>query len=764
MFSNISDRLTTMRERERETERNRVQQRTNMARTDRVLLDLNRWRQVAAGRVAAFPSAREGPGADLEAQTGATGTEAPVNDSFARRGTSSAGKTRREREEGAALFGPNLANYFGSGSSSSGAVMSTPGVDNSNNITSFGSQRRSRLGSRGRARGASLSGLNNLSLLDDLAGASALSLPDQSGAAVGASTEPLSMAEGIELDTLKRWIDRSVVGGAIEIPGMDSAPASSGDAGNPPTLCSTLQSYVNLKRNTIKLNIAAEEDVTSPVAAQTPTLRSVTSFGQSILGAAPLTPTHLMQFEYDCAAPNASIQVFVRASRKHGSWVTWSTAREAAGLSSEQIPEADDEADAQCFAQRGPPPHVLGWPVYVNRLKKGFGKPLKAAISLRLELYAPPKVDQADKKVEQSKSERDEQVPETPALDAAKRLGEETEPTPLAAPQAVQDPLTRFNAHSVAETKEAKAAREKAERETLKVAIVVEALDEDGKPLGEPNLQTTYLRLASLPLRQQPSMTPTVDGGNVIEEGQDSGPVQDIAMPGDEASVAPRRVWSLQVEGQEAEIGPHRFQLQELYGLSSRPPPAQQEHHHDQDPTEGVDADGEAIVPDSAMVDYARVQESGATECLICLSSPPTTLLLPCTHGLCLECAVQLRESVKAVRETERRRGRRPKRKYACPVCRRGEWAAQCTGVSNWHTHCLAFPHSIHEYASPQYGRREEPRPGCCSRLSALCRYPRPRHICLPCMYLPAIPLPLLSRTALLAKGTCHSQTSYILL
>ncbi len=49
------------------------------------------------------------------------------------------------------------------------------------------------------------------------------------------------------------------------------------------------------------------------------------------------------------------------------------------------------------------------------------------------------------------------------------------------------------------ETKEQRLAREKAERETLKVAIVVEALDENARPLREPNLQSSYLRLTSLP-------------------------------------------------------------------------------------------------------------------------------------------------------------------------------------------------------------------------------------------------------------------------
>jgi len=679
MLSNFSNRLSNMHERERETERNRQEQRV-LSRRDRLLNDLNRLRDVATGRA---PFQGGGAAPDLEAQAATT----TVGESISRRGGgTSAGKSRREREEGAALFGPNLANYFGSGSSSSGAVASplATGIETNANTISIGSQRRSRLGSRGRARGASLSGLSNLSLTDDAA-TSALSLPDhgapQTGVPITLPGETMTMAEGIELDTIKRWIDRSVVGGALEIPGMDAASAPSGDAGNPPTLCSTLQSYVNLKRNTVKLNVFLEDEhssfsPTSPIMNQAPALRSVTSFGQSITGPQTPNPTHLLQFEYDCAAPNASIQVFVRASRKHGSWVAWTSARETAGLPAEM--GMDEDIDSRFFAQRGPPPHVLGWPVHASRLKKGFGKPLKAAIALELELYAPPK--ESGKKFEEGKGGSEVvREAETPAIDASKRLGDDLiEPGDSMVP--LQDPLARLNTVPVAETKEAKAAREKAERETLKVTIVVEALDEDGKTLSEPNLQTTYLRVASLPIRPQQNQS-VVDASNVLGEDPGSGPIQDVALPAEteegqevltSTNTQPRRIWSLQVEGQEAEIGPHRFQLQELYGLSSRPPPPQQEEHNEAEVIEGGDGDGEVVTPAPAMVDFSALhQEGGATECLICLSAPPTTLLLPCTHGLCLECAVQLRDSVKAVRETERRRGRRPKRKYACPVCRR---------------------------------------------------------------------------------------------
>lgn len=675
IFSTITSRIGGMRERERQAAQ-ATEQEIAQGRRDRLLRDLNRLRDATIGRVPfQYGDGRmfTGNNLDLEAQN-QLANNASETTSSSRKGTS--GKSRREKEEGAALFGPNLANYFGSGSSSSGAVLnvtSSTGADSSNNTAWTGSQRKARLGSRGRARGASLSGL----LPDDIAN-SVTSLPEQNSQRGETSGEFMAMVEGIELDTIKRWIDRSVTRGALEIPSVDGTPALSDDGGNSLALCSTLQSYVNLKRNTVKLNVFSGSDA-DELLNQANQLRSPT------LTTKTPPPTHLLQFEYDCASPNAIIQVFARASRKHGSWVSWAATRESLGLLVD-LHDGDDDVDSRFYAQKGPPPHVLGWPVYASRLKRGFGRPLKAAIALQLGYYAPPKADQTGKATDEEEVVRE---PETPGLDGGKILGEDMPATPTITSVPVPDPFTQLNSASTTETKEEKAAREKAERETLKLTLIVEALDEDGKPLGEPNLQTTYLRVASLPIGKDGSNQSQVDASNVVVERQISGHIQDVAIslegerkgqeilattnsdPLSDKATSTKRIWTLQVEGQEAEIGPHRFQLQELYGLSSRPPPPNQEEHHDHEATEATEG-GDVDVSLSA-VDLSQVQDGNATECLICLSSPPTTLLLPCTHGLCLECAVQLRESVKAVRQTERRRGRRPKRKYACPVCRRGE-------------------------------------------------------------------------------------------
>ncbi|PWN37178.1 uncharacterized protein FA14DRAFT_159345 [Meira miltonrushii] len=718
-FSRISRGISSFRD--RQNERNQNAERAN-AEVQRIVAELNRRRNANDGDQAT----RNG---DLEAQlpnAGNTGTMNSTSAPLSMRKIT--GKSRREREEGATLFGPNLANYFGSGSSTSGAIAGALVSQQSNSVGASGltsnaigsssnvdaMQRRPRLGSRGRARGASLSGLsqyslNNLDAIDsvpslaDPALMSQVSISQMDARPNESDGNEIPMTEGIELDTLRRWIERSTVGGTVEVGNAEEVAQLRGNPGNPSTMCSTLQSYVNLKRNTIKLHALPQEKSHSLSASfEDPLHRSTSPNHQSL-------STHSISFEYDCAAPFASVQVFVRASRKHGSWVTWTTARESAGLPIDLTIGAEDDGESRSLGQRGPPPHVLGWPVFVTRARKGFSVPLSVQVALRLELYAPPKLQSAQDSTTLPKTPAPvaNPIPETPAIDASHRLDEpetpavtapsfdplslirsnETGQLPSALPgvaaavtgandqQDSRNGQTESSTNAVTETKEEKAARERAERETLKIAVVVEALDEDGKPLREPNLQTTYMRIASLPIRStSEGRVEVIDDEGAAGEADDAGIIHDIALP-PSAPLSPTaksttdtsRAWSVQVEGQEAEIGPHRFQLQELYGLSSRPPPPQQQQHDDENQEGEEGATGETPLPQIDLMD----NEGNASECLICLSAPPSTLLLPCTHGLCLDCAVQLRDTVKATRESERRRGRRPKRKYACPVCRR---------------------------------------------------------------------------------------------
>ncbi|SYW75731.1 uncharacterized protein UBRO2_00886 [Ustilago bromivora] len=585
--------------------------------------------------------------------------------------------SRREREEAATLFGPNLANYFGSGISSSGAVSShgagvpqpppitsplsptaakasspqpndpSTAVDpasTANNADAAYPQgsvpsRRVRLGSRGRARGASLSGLSMMSLgaesVTSLGGINTERTNDTIAPAQGmmqGSTADLidqlnrqglnddsvtAMSEGVDINTLQRWIQKSIgLAHDASNPGVGAGadamtPAPAGAYG--PPVFTTLQSFVNLKRNTLKLTATSNAASTTAMSsaktsdANVNLLRSKSSL--SVLptlsyGTAAFTPagnnllpepTHSLYFEYDCAAPYAVVQIYVRASRKHGSWLNWQPPTHDA--SDPLSAKTNEDGSPAWLAQTGPPPHVLGWPVHVAKLKKGFAVGHTANIPLHLQYYAPPKAKKTDRNAsagEGSEAEKRGQgskrameppapaaIPETPGFELNRRFdfdgddADEDNNNGRASGRGAAAANANANATAGAqaengatqgaiakhiveeETKEQRLAREKAERETLKVAIVVEALDENARPLREPNLQTSYIRLNSLPLKK-----------SVAERHTD---LTRPTSPTDAEKHVPRN-WTSQLEGQEAEIGPHRFQLQELYGLSSKPP------------------------------------------------------------------------------------------------------------------------------------------------------------------------------------------------
>ena len=148
--------------------------------------------------------------------------------------------------------------------------------------------------------------------------------------------------------------------------------------------------------------------------------------------------------------------------------------------------------------------------------------------------------------------------------------------------------------------------------ERIDLSVVLEALDDDGMPLIEQSVLVTHV--------------------NVSDES--SG-------------------WHVRADRQGAYIGMHVFQLRELYGFRG------------DSITTAADESGQETSRDEL------VTGSGdGDDCPICISQPPTTLILPCTHALCLECAVHVRDSVEKRRMNERQHGRAPRVQYACPICR----------------------------------------------------------------------------------------------
>ncbi len=214
------------------------------------------------------------------------------------------------------------------------------------------------------------------------------------------------MSEGVDITTLQRWIQRST---GVSDEGVQRCCACSATYG--PPVCTTLQSFVNLKRNTLKLStkppsVAKPSDASMPTCCVSRSSYSVLptlSYGSAAATPAardPLPePTHSLYFEYDCAAPYASVQIFIRASRKHGSWINWTPPAGPNGTAASDplSSQFDKDGNPAWLSQSGPPPHVLGWPVHVAKIKKGFGSGHTAHIPLHLQYYAPPKAKKADR-------------------------------------------------------------------------------------------------------------------------------------------------------------------------------------------------------------------------------------------------------------------------------------------------------------------------------------------------------------------------------
>lgn len=167
----------------------------------------------------------------------------------------------------------------------------------------------------------------------------------------------------------------------------------------------------------------------------------------------------------------------------------------------------------------------------------------------------------------------------------------------------------------------------------LLISITIEALDEDRCPLEQPNACTTQWELTCA------ADTPDA--------------------------------WQIRLHSQHARIGPFSLRMHELFGFDAHteqplaPPPEILA-----DPAPAPPLSLNANLVHSAALLSEDLREDG-TECPICMSEATSTLLFPCTHALCLECAVRVRDSVKKSRTHDRERGRAPRREYACPLCRR---------------------------------------------------------------------------------------------
>ncbi|KXN85823.1 hypothetical protein AN958_10709 [Leucoagaricus sp. SymC.cos] len=343
----------------------------------------------------------------------------------------------------------------------------------------------------------------------------------------------------------------------------------------------TLQALVNLKRPTLRLSplSSVPEDSQSPLEVHHQHL-------------------HGLEFEYDCDAPKCGMYVHVVLSNNHP---------EAAA-----IPSASNQAE------------IL---VFESITSGGFGKRLALEEGALLELgrydHTPESHTSNTSNLPEEpvlKSESNtELASSSPSTDPAngnrsnrrrftqfhfrKRSSNRSVAGPALAvvdadPQTTQDNAT-------------KKEKDKEEEEGVRVIIRLAALDEQGTELASPNEQTTFLHIVRLGAKA------TAESSPEMGEAED------------------HRPWVVKVVKREATIGPHTFQLHEIYGLTSSA---------NAQSTTSAPNESHTYPPQAAPTTGAE-EDDPSSECLLCLSSPREVVLIPCRHLVaCKECALNMVE------------------------------------------------------------------------------------------------------------------------
>ncbi|KAF7763617.1 hypothetical protein Agabi119p4_8154 [Agaricus bisporus var. burnettii] len=327
----------------------------------------------------------------------------------------------------------------------------------------------------------------------------------------------------------------------------------------------TLQALVNLKRPSLRLSPLS----TAPEDSQS-----------------PLDPSHQhlhgLEFEYDCDAPKCGIYVHVVLSKTHP---------EAAS-----VPSATNQAQ------------IL---VFESVSSGGFGKRLTLEEGAMLELgrydHAAQMAASAPENEEPAKSEVALESVAIPSdMNTSNRQSRRRFshfPFRRRTNRSVAGPaLAVVDNDPNATGNEAKKDKDKDDIEGIRVIIRLAALDEQGTELVSPNEQTTFLHIVRL-------------GAKAAEPASENTDTDDS------------KPWIVKVVKREATIGPHTFQLHEIYGLTSSANTATSDVHTYPPQATGGD------------------EEDPSSECLLCLSSPREVVLIPCRHLVaCKECALNMVE------------------------------------------------------------------------------------------------------------------------
>ncbi|KAL4261485.1 E3 ubiquitin-protein ligase MGRN1/RNF157-like protein [Pleurotus pulmonarius] len=362
----------------------------------------------------------------------------------------------------------------------------------------------------------------------------------------------------------------------------------------------TLQALVNLKRPTLRL---------SPLA---PSSEAVDDVGDTNHH----HHHHGLEFEFDCDAPKCGIYVHVHLLPEH--------------------PEATGPSST--------PTKIL---IYESIVEGGFGKALKISDGAILELgrYDVEQIQAEANLAEPSDPDVAENAPpvegavapssesNTNSRHARRRFTNfhfrrrtHAQNRSVAGPAlAVLDaePAGSPGSNSTGEEGEKDRKDKDQDKQGARVTIRLAALDEQGAELSSPNEQVTYLHILRFGVKPAPA-----DGVDGVED---------------------TRPWVVKVVKREATIGPHTFQLHEIFGLSSSsktshtpaptaPLPTASPISHTYPPTT-------ATPPAATPAIDGHDEEDPSSECLVCLSSPREVVLLPCRHLVaCKDCAVNMVE------------------------------------------------------------------------------------------------------------------------
>ncbi|KAJ7100240.1 hypothetical protein B0H15DRAFT_819414 [Mycena belliarum] len=363
--------------------------------------------------------------------------------------------------------------------------------------------------------------------------------PVEPGPAWTTQTQPKRLVEPDELttDTVRAWIDKSKI---------------------PTTPTTTLQAQVNLRRPTLRLSpLAPDEGVNMKDAP------------------------HLVEFQFDCAAPQCGVHVHVL------------------------LPPGHPDAPAHGGALR----------VFEAVVAGGFARAIGPADAAVIEL---------------ARFERNAAPSPTTAPAPAAST-----PAPALAPERKRFTPFHFRRRAAASNTTAAAATpvtgaalavvegdDKKEHQEdnemgVRVTIRLVALDAAGHELDSPNEQTVYLvvgRMGAAPPPPPPAEAETKEKEAADSEAADAD--------------ADTRPWLVRVVKREATIGPHTFHLHEIYGLSS-----------------AAAAPAPVASSTTSYPPQPPADDPPERECLLCLSAPREVVLLPCRHLVaCRPCAVNMVE------------------------------------------------------------------------------------------------------------------------